>query len=815
MTPPGAGEGDSIPIGSAVGGSRKLHAVEPAQEAQPSPSLHAPERPPHNLPLELSSFVGRKEEIAEVKRLLGEVRLLTLTGAGGCGKTRLALAVASDMVGSHEEGAWLVELAPISDSELVPQAVASVLEVREQPARPLTQTLAEHLRPKKMLLVLDNCEHLIDGCAAFAGALLRACPDLRILATSREALGITGESSWPVPPLSLPDPEHQRLTKDLTRYEAVHLFVERAKAAAPSFELTERSAPAVARVCQRLEGMPLAIELAAPRTRGLSVEQIAQRLDDSFRLLATESRAPDPRHRTLEATIDWSHELLSEEEQALFRRLSVFAGGFTLEAAEEVCAGVGIQAEDDVLDLLMHLVDKSLVLVAQQDGEARYRLLETVRQYGQGKLQESGEIAEVRRHHANFFLQLAEQVEPKINGRDRRAWLARLEVEHDNLRAALAWSREEKGGETGLRLAGALLWFWFHRGYLSEGRGWLDGALATGEGTGGRPAPAASPASRAKAFCGAGLLAWMQGDQATATSRLEQSVTLWRELEDKSGLAQALRILGHVMLGQGASAVARSLGEESVELFRKSKDEFGLATSLATLGIIALTQEDYVVVQASLEESVAICRESGDDWALSLALRNLGIAALKQGDHEQAAAWLGESVLALHEPRGGLGLVNLDLLAAAVSMRGDHEWATRLFGAAEALREEVGVPVIPSIRADYDRGVAAARVGLGEAAFAAAWAEGKAMPLDQAFEYALEQSATPEPAAAEHDPTGLSAREVEVLRLVAKGLTNAQVAEKLFISPRTVNRHLNSIYAKLGVGSRAAATRFAVEHDLA
>jgi predicted ATPase/DNA-binding NarL/FixJ family response regulator len=800
------------------------------------PSTH--QRPLlHNLPLELSSFVGRETEIAEVKQLLleeGKNRLLTLSGPGGCGKTRLALAVAFEVVERFEEGGvWWVELASLSDSDLVVQAVASTLRVREAPGRSLTEMLVEHLnRPRNnTLLVLDNCEHLIDACAALADTLLHACPNLKVLATSREALGVAGERSWLVPSLSLPDPDRLPPLEELGRYEAVRLFLERAVAVAARFELTEENASAVARVCRRLDGMPLAIELAAARVRVLSVEQIAGRLEDSFRLLATDSRTALPRQQTLRATIDWSYELLSEREKVLFRRLSVFAGGLALEAAEEVCAGEGIEREE-VLDLLTHLVDKSLVVVQRQQGggeEARYRLLETVRQYGQEKLNESGEAPTIRRHHANFFLKLAESVEPKINGKERSVWLGRLEVEHGNLRAALLYSREEAQGEAGLRLAGALFWFWFHRAYFSEGRGWLDWALAAEEGAGRPPARAVARAvARAKALCGAGLLAWTQGENTKACSLLEESVALWREIGEKHGLAQALRILGHTTLSQGATAVARLLVEESVELFREGEDRegedmFGLATALATLGIVALAQEDYVAARASLEESVRICRKSGDDWALSLALRNLGIAALREGEHEQAAVLLGESVTVLQEPREMLGVVNLDLLAAAVSMRGDHARAARLFGAAEAMREAVSVSLLASVRADYDRGVAAARAGLNEATFYTAWSEGRAMSFEQAVKYALETEEPPPPLAASTAstaapvpsyPAGLSAREAEVLKLVARGLTNDNVAKQLFISPRTVNRHLTSIYAKLGVGSRTAATRFAAEHDL-
>lgn len=421
------------------------------------PREHGSRPPPkNNLPLQLTSFVGREREIAELRGVLADsTRLLTLTGAGGSGKTRLALVLATEMVDCFEDGVWWVELAPLSEPDLVPQAVASAVGVREAPGRPANEVLRAHLETNDLLLVLDNCEHLIDACAALADALLRTCPGLKILATSREPLGIAGETIWLVPPLSLPEVWDLSPVERLVRYEAISLFVERAKAVAPTFELTQHNAPYVARVCQRLDGIPLAIELAAARTRVLSAAQISSRLDESLRLLGTKSRKADSRQQTLRATIGWSHGLLSGQEQTLFRRLSVFSGGFTLEAVEAVCDEDGIEQED-VLDLLSRLVDKSLVLVAEQDDEARYRLLETVGQYGREKLDESGEEPSLRRRHAYFFLKLAERVEPKINSKDRGPWLGRSDAEHDNLRAALAWSREEVDSEVGLRLAGAL-----------------------------------------------------------------------------------------------------------------------------------------------------------------------------------------------------------------------------------------------------------------------------------------------------------------------------------------------------------------------
>src|SRR5829696_434443 len=451
-------------------------------------------RTDNNLPLQLTGLVGREREISEVGRLLAEARLLTLTGPGGSGKTRLALAVASEVVEGYEDGAWLVELAPLSDPELVPEAVASVLGVREATGSPLLETLAEHLVSKSMLLVLDNCEHLIDASASLAEVLLRRCPNLSILATSREGLGITGEATFAVPPLSLPDPRRLPDPEMLPRYEATRLFVERVRAVKQDFSLTEGNAVAVAQVCYRLDGIPLAIELAAARARVLSVEQISSRLDDSFRLL-TGGRAVLARHRTLTATMDWSHELLSTEEKALFRGLSVFAGGWTLEAAEAVCNGEGLERED-LLDLLASLVDRSLVLVSERDGEVRYRLLEVVRQYAAEKLEVAGEAGPLGERHAKYYLALAEDAEPELRGARYGAWLGRLEAEHGNLRAALRWFLYRDEAELALRLAGALGEFWYLSGQVSEGRQWLEEALAGRE--------AASEAVQAKALTWAG-----------------------------------------------------------------------------------------------------------------------------------------------------------------------------------------------------------------------------------------------------------------------------------------------------------------------
>ncbi len=562
--------------------------------------------------------------------------------------------------------------------------------------------------------------------------MLRACPQLQVLAASRETLAVAGETVFLVPPLALPAEDDHPPFAELMSCEAVRLFIERARAALPQFELTAESAPALLQVCRRLDGLPLAIELAAPRVKMLAVEQLAARLDDCFRLLTAGSRTELPRHQTLRAAIDWSYDLLSEEERALLRRLSVFAGGWTLEAAEAVCAGEGIAA-GEAFELLAHLVDKSLIAVGGQ-AQRRYRLLETVRHYARDRLREAGEAAELARRHTAFFLTLAEEIAPKINTAQRAARLAALDAEHDNLRAALRQAAEAEATDTELRLCGALFWFWLHKGYWSEGRAWLADALMRSAGEGRTRA-------RATAMSGEGVLAWAMGDHSVARARLEESAAIFREVRDDLGLAQVLHFLASEMIGQDEYEQARPLAEESVALFRRHEaDKFGLAVALASLGIVALGQEDYVTARARLEESIALCRALHDQWALALPLRNLGVAAFRQGDYDRAVAMLEQSLAVQRDEREKWFVSrSLESLAAATALRGDGLRAARLFGAGEALREAVGASVLPFYRSDYDRGVAAARAELGESKFREAWTAGRTLTVEQALAYALRQ----------------------------------------------------------------------------
>src|SRR5829696_5142297 len=783
----------------------RLRAIE-AADAKTAP--RTPERPPNNLPLELSSFVGREKELAEVKRLLGETRLLTLTGSGGCGKTRLALAAATDLLEEFEEGVWLVELAPLADPSLVAQAVAATLGVREQPGRLPTETLSNYLGSKKVLLVLDNCEHLIDACAELAEALLRFCPELRVLATSREALGSVGEVAWPVPSLSLPDLRRLPDIGSLPSYEATRLFVERAVAANPTFALTEQNATAVAQVCYQLDGIPLAIELAAARTKVLAVEEVADRLDDCFRLLSAGSRTAMPRQHTLHATMDWSHELLSRKERTLFRRLSVFAGGFSLEAAESVCIGEDVE-RDEVLGLLSHLVDKSLVAVWEKDGETRYRLLETVRQYGREKLSESGEEGHLRERHAGYYLALAAKAEPELKGAGQVEWLKRFEWEHDNLRAAISWSLERRNLQDAAQLGWALWLFWWIRGHFAEGRRLMEEALSV-HGSAAMPASA-----RAQGLFVAGTMACGQGDHSSAEPLLEESVTLFREVGDTRGVAYALDSAAVLAITQEQYERGIDYSEEAADLFLDVGDKWGAAPMLGCSAVGWLNRGDHGRAKSLAEQGLRLCRETGDKHGTSIALCTLAGVAQAERNYERARDLFEEGLAVSVKLGNEADVVHcLEGLASVAAAGGNTVRGARLWGAAEALLEKIeAVYTYVPDRALYRRQVAE-RALIDEAEWETEWGEGRTMATEQAIEYALNHSATPETAALETNPAGLSAREAEVLHLVATELTNAEVAEKLFLSSRTVDWHLSSIYRKLGLHSRTEATRFAAEHDL-
>ena len=703
------------------------------------------DHPSHNLPLQSSSFVGRKTEVAEVKRLLSERHLLTLCGPGGAGKTRLALAVARELVEDFEDGVWWVELAPISGPTLVAQAVAHTLMIGEETGRPLVDTLAQDLAATELLLVLDNCEHLIEACAGLADALLHACPDLKILATSREPLRVPGETSFMVPSLSVPDPRRSLSTVELTGYEAVRLFVERAGAVDSGFVLAEDNAPAVARLCNRLDGIPLAIELAAARTRVLTVEQILEKLDDPLGLLTAGSRTAAARHRTLRATLGWSYDLLDEPERALFRRLSVFVGGWTLEAAEAIGPAVeaeGLVSSPPLLDLLSGLVDKSLVVAgAEAGGALRYRMLEPVRQFGREKLRESGKEPEVRRRHAEHYLALAETADPELVGPDQGLWIERLRTEFANLREAYSWSLEPGGDEDErawlrLRLPAALWRFWGGQRF-EEGKRWLQTALERDTGE--------FPATRARALDGLGFILVFQQDYGRAIDALEEAIALYEELGDQSGAALALANLGYAALHGGFMERVPAFVQEGEALMRKDLDGHARAYLRAIMASAALGLGDLDSGVAQIEEGLALCRELGDLRNTSMSLFILGMAKLTLGELDRGAPSLEEGARITRELGDRLGgayyLLGLGKLTA---MRGMPIRATKLWGAAEALREQMGMALskFDLAASGYERDLAAVRSALSETSFEAAWAEGRAMSPERAIEYALEEPAT-------------------------------------------------------------------------
>jgi predicted ATPase/DNA-binding CsgD family transcriptional regulator len=807
-----------------------------------------------NLPAARSSFVGREHEIADIERELATTRLLTLTGTGGSGKTRLALEVGRGLVGAYRNGAWMVQLAPLSEGALVSKAVAETLEVPERPGEPVADTLADVLRSRELLLIVDNCEHLLEAAARLVDRLLDSCPRLRILATSREAIGVEGEARWLVPPLSVPDPGRGTSSEES---ESVRLFIERARGRDPSFSPGPREAARVADICRKLEGVPLAIELAAARVGALSVEQISDRLGGSLDLLTRGGRTAEPRQRTLKGTLDWSHDLLSGAEKVSFRRLSTFAGGWTLEAAEAIASGDGV-GEEEILDLLSGLVEKSLVVAeVRHEGGIRYRMLEPVRQYAREKLEEGGESETVLCRHAEFFLALAERARPRLRGPEDAEWLERLEREHDNMRAALSWGLESGEIKVALRLAAALGTFWYAHSHSDNGRKWLEAALARDDRASvttrikalealywltfdqwdhdraeaiAREAMELSAEAEIESSLAASLRimsagpVWVRGDYEQGKELLEESLEISREAGDRVMIAEALIQLAITAWGMGDVKRGKEIYEEGVALCREAGYAFRLPDFLLSLGYQLLLEGDYERGAALNEEAEALCREHGYARSLNLSLDNLGWATLLGGDHERARPFYNES-LAVSKELGDRACASesLDGLACSAGAAGEARRAATLFGAAEALRatlsDAVPFQLKPEEIAWREPSRVKARSQLGEAAWEEALAEGRAMSIESAIEYALSEEDTPgttpeQPPPTSGPPGGLTPREVEVLKLVATGMTNAQVAKELFLSPRTVQRHLNSVYHKIGVGSRTAATRFALDNGL-
>ena len=735
------------------------------------PPLKALEIKPNNLPIQLTSFIGREQEIDDIKGLLRSARLVTLTGAGGTGKTRLAMEVAKQIGEQFSDGVWLIDFVVLPEASLIVQAIATALGVREEPKRGLVQTLSDYLRPKKLLLLFDNCEHLISACALVADTLLQTCPQLQILATSREVLGITGETQYYVPTLTVPSTEAEASIEDLGRSEAVRVFLDRAVMVRPTFKLTKANAPAVAQICRRLDGIPLAIELAAARVRGLHVEQIAGRLDDRFHLLNAGNRAALPRHQTLRSTIDWSYNLLSEKERVLLSRLSVFAGGWTVESATEVCLVVQIE-ESDVLNLLLNLADKSLIIIEDQEGETRYRFLETIRQYALEKLSESGEEQLVRNRHLDYFLNLAEEAEQKYRTSEQLAWFTIMERERGNFRAALDYVLHANQAETSLRFVGTAFWLWFFRGPWSEGQIWTEAALAQ--------VPDLRTNAKAKVLMALGLLQFAQSDHSSAHLTLEKSLSIWQELDNPWWSAFILGFMGLTIRAQNREAASHFF-DESLRLAKETGEKWILAFSLWNIGenqlylknlpeaqqlidqCLALSQamgdrmlqnealralgeisearQEYTRAVDLYKESLAIVQELHDITNISVLYFNVGRALQLAGDNEKALIYFRDGLLQsqrLGKKAGVLrALAGLGVVAAA---NREAERAVSLLTTSQLLFGKLGLTFPPSQSAWLARYLESARAQLSEEQFTHVVAQAETMTVDQVVNYALDGS---------------------------------------------------------------------------
>lgn len=738
----------------------------------------------NNLPSQLTSFIGREREVEEVKRLLAGSRLLTLTGSGGCGKTRLSIQVAREVQSEYPNGVWLVELSSLADPALIPQSVADVLGLMKDGRRPVMESLADFLRARTLLLVLDNCEHLLEGCAQLSETLLLACPTVRIMASSREDLGIAGESVYRVPSLEAPELGSLPALESLAQMGAVRLFVERAATARPGFSLNVQNAAAIAQICKRLDGIPLALELAAARLKVLSVEQIAARLDDRFRLLTGGSRTALPRQQTLRAMIDWSYSLLSEPERILFRRLAVFVSGWTLEAAEFICSGNGIESSD-VLDLLTRLVDKSVVTVEELAGEARYRRLETIRQYSREKFLETDEVGTVRDRHLEYYLQFCETAEEHLQRRDNKTWTRRMEAEQDNLRSALDWGLVSNPDRT-LRMVGSLRFFWSVGGHSVEGFQWTRRALERIEEL---PPPDGIPGIerqmvKAKALASLAWLYVSQGDNEQARITAEKSAALYRTRADegKRGLAftlivlaQANYFLGHLAETEAqlreSIALSRALGDTSTEIFAIS----------ILVRVMAVLHGNYAEAQTSAEEALRIARAAGFRYLASTLSYNLGLIASYRKDIEEARRQFNLAIAALQEGEAHFNVIlaksdlahlerragnypgalelyretivafrdfgqrgavahQLECFAFIAIAQNQFERALRLLGAAEAWREWASTPMTPDEQVEYQEQVEIVRQQVDPNLFTRTWAEGRALLMEEAVQYAITDS---------------------------------------------------------------------------
>ena len=789
----------------------------------------------NNLPVQLTTFIGREHELEEVRHKLLTARLLTLSGPGGSGKTRLAFQLASELIPDFPDGIWFVDLVPLGDASLVAQKVLSAVGIQEQANRAAPDALASFFAAKRALLLLDNCEHLIEAVAALVDGLLRTTVDLSILTTGREALRLAGEVIWPVTPLAVPS-DHQRLSVEALRgWDAIRLFADRAALNLPAFELTSENARSVAAICQQLDGLPLAIELAAPRMASMSPAQFLARLGDRLNLLSRSARGTPPKQRTLEATFDWSYGLLEDRERTLFRRLSVFSSLFTLEAVEAVC-GEGIPA-DDVLELLTELVQKSLVVVEHRPGdEIRYRLLETVRRYARSKLTELGEHAHLEQRLAHFCLSIAQHASEQLHSPDAAVWMDLIDEQEDDLRAVLSWCLT-RDAATGLELASMLVEYWDLRGHLTEGRKWLSEFLNLN-----RTVDQVS----GNALAGAGLLAWRQGDNPSARSYYEDCLNIGRSTKNRELEACALRGLGDAALGLGDYGQAEAFSRESLAIFRAGRNTAETAQTLSRLGNAALNQSGPAASIPFYKESLALYRRLGDRIGIANQLWSLSPGEMLLGEFAQARLHLEECLSIRTEIKDELGIPYVHVMLGYADMelgdlRGAHtEFGTalpRLFelgdrwgismaldfmsglavragrcaegiclaSSSEAVRASIGAQQLASIKGVADPWLAQARRHLTIDDANTAHRDGLQMTTDDAVDFALRflEADPVSVAATDRGAHGLSRRELQVASLVSEGHTNREIAKVLFISERTVDNHVKHIFEKLNFRSRA------------
>ncbi|MBC2642603.1 MULTISPECIES: protein kinase domain-containing protein [unclassified Rhodococcus (in: high G+C Gram-positive bacteria)] len=779
-----------------------LHTRPPAEQEPMSRGQFHPsalDRARGNLPLDLSSFVGRRHEINEAKSLLVSSRLLTLVGIGGVGKTRLALRVASNIQREYSDGAWLIELDEVHTPSRLVDVVASTLGVRDQPDRSLRETVLDFLSSREVLLILDNCEQVLDAVADLATILLRQNPNVRILATSREPLAVPGEATLRVPPLTAPDPDHEPALQGLPRYDAVSLFTERATTAVSTFALTDANKTAVARICHRLDGLPLPIELAAARLRAMSPEQILQRLSDRYALLTRGSRGAPSRQQTLRLCVDWSYDLCTPAEQLMWARLSVFTGGFELDAAEFVC-GEDVEPAD-VLDSVASLVDKSILIREEQSGMVRFRLLETLRAYGREKAREEGDYHALRRRHRDWFRRLARTAEDEFIGPRQLDWIARLGCEQPNLRDAMDFSLTEGDTEAGLQIATPLMQLWGSRGLLSEARSWLDEFLARH--------PQRPTIAYIRALYADCLMTEQQGDHHRGAALAEQAGTLAEQCADPTARAIADHADGIVGLFAGDPTRAASSLQRALTVFRQLEDDLALRIECLTLlGLVYQLDKDPDRAIHCYDEVLAITEDHGESVYRSYALWAMAVARFGLGAHNRAVELLEEGLRLARLVDDPVACANCVEVFAWIAGSDDPKRAGTLMGAAEALGRTAGSAAVfvPDLLAYHEECERTARRILTAHAFDAARQRGSAMDLAAAVSYALGESPP--------SPTGstlLTKREQQVAELIAEGLTNKAIATRLVISPRTAQGHVEHILTKLGFTSRAQVAAWIVE----